>query len=158
MLGFSEALERLVAEQASRALEQTLPAGSSKRPRRSLAPSAAYNYLNGVPDSYVKRCDVLLKLDDGSELRVHSGTLARFSNVCASMFDDDGPLSSASASEMAHLPLSDCSRATALGLVSELYSPQQYDYLKKNMDSEFCMAIASLAHKLDMAVCLLLSH
>ena len=74
------------------------------------------------------------------------------------MSDDDGPLSSASASEMAHLPLSDCSRATALGLVSELYSPQQYDYLKKNMDSEFCMAIASLAHKLDMAVCLLLSH
>ncbi len=112
--------------------------------------TAEYSYLDGLADSFVKSCDVLLKLDDGSRLPAHSQILARFSKVCASMLDEDGPLSSASASNKALLPLTDCSEATATKLLSMLYSPQQYDYLRQDRDS--CMAIASLAHDLEMEV------
>ena len=64
---------------------QALLAESSKRPRRSLALIAGKNYLDWTPEAYIKRCDVLLKLDDGSELPAHAEFLARFSKVCASM-------------------------------------------------------------------------
>lgn len=113
-----------------------------------------YSYLNGVSDIFVNCCDVLLRLDDGSKLPAHTQLLARFSKVCASMLDDDGPLSSASASNKALLPLEDCSKATAIGLLSLVYSTHRYDYLWNNRES--CMAIASLAHKLDMEVYLLI--
>ena len=59
-------------------------------------------------------------------------------------------LSSASPSKKAHLALENCSRATAIGLMSVLYSPQQYDYLRKNRKS--CMTIARIAYKLKMKV------
>lgn len=44
---------------------------------RSLGMDAEYFYLHGTPESFVKSCDVLLKLDDGSELPAHSHYLAR---------------------------------------------------------------------------------
>ena len=114
---------------------------------RSLIPSAEYVYFDGIADSFVQCCDVLLELDDGSELPAHSQILARFSEVWASSLKKHGP---ASASRKAHLELEDCSRATAIGLMSVLYSPQQYDYLRKNRKS--CMTIARIAYKLEMEV------
>ncbi len=107
-------------------------------------------YLRGAPKCFDKSCDVLLKLDDGSEVPVHSQILARYSSVCANMLDDEGPLSSASVSKQAHMPLTDCSRAAVVSFLSVLYSNQQYEYIKKNRDS--CMVIASLAHRLDNEV------
>ena len=106
-------------------------------------------YLADAPEAFAKTCDVLLKLDDGSELPAHSQILARFSSVCASMLDG-GPLSSASTLQKADVPLIDCSRATAISFLSLLYSTQQFEHMRKNVDSS--MAIASLAHKLDIKV------
>ena len=82
-----------------------------------------YTYLNDCPDDFVKSFDVLLKLDDGSKLPAHSQTLARFSGVCAGMLAG-GPLSNISASKKATLPLSDCSTATVISLLSVLYAPR----------------------------------
>ena len=53
------------------------------------------SYLDDTPDSFAQTCDVLLKLDDGSELPAHSQILAQFSSVCADMLND-GLLSGAS--------------------------------------------------------------
>ena len=106
-----------------------------------------YTYLDGTPEGFAKGCDVLL--DDGSELPAHSQILARFSSVCANMLDD-GPLSSASTLKKAVLPLTQCSRATAITFLSMLYSTHHFEHIKENRDSS--MAIASLAHKLDMEV------
>ncbi len=117
---------------------------------RSLIPSAEYVYFDGIADSFVHCCDVLIELDDGSELPAHSQILARFSKEIVKMLEEDGSLSSASPSNKGHLQLEDCSRATAIGLMSLLYSPQQYDYLGKNRKS--CMTIARIAYKLKMEV------
>ena len=105
-------------------------------------------YLDGTPETFAKSCDVLLRLDDGSELPAHSQVLARLSNVCASMLDD-GPLSGASTSKKTTLPLSDCSKATAINLLAVIYSAQPTQHI----ESDSAMALASLAHKLDMKVC-----
>ena len=109
-----------------------------------------YSYLNGGPEHFVKVCDVLLKLDDGSELPAHSQMLARSSSGCADMLND-GPLSHASPLKKATLPLTDCSRATVTDLLSVLHSRDATVHIKK--DSTGCLAMASLAHKLDMKVC-----
>ena len=94
---------------------------------------------------------MLLRLDDGGELPAHSQILARYSGVFASMLD--GPLSDTSAIKNATVPLSDCSRATAISLLSVLYTgPSQP---KEHIKWESSMSIASLAHKLDMKVHLL---
>ena len=77
-----------------------------------------YDYRN---PSFVTGCDALLKLDDGSKLPVHLEDLARASKVCEAMLDD-GVLSGTSTSGKVNLPLTDCSRATAIGLLSALYS------------------------------------
>ena len=108
-----------------------------------------HTYLADAPEPFVRTCDVLLKLDDGSELPAHSQILCRFSRVFANMLDD-GPLSSASTLNKATLPLTHCSRATAISFLSMLYSPQHFEHIQKNRDSS--MAMASLAHKLDMQV------
>ena len=108
------------------------------------------SYVDDAPENFAKSCNVLLKLDDGSELPAHSQILARFSSVCADMHDDDGPLSCASCSKKVHLPLTDCSRATAVSFLSVVYSTQQFEQIKKSKDNR--MEIALLAHKLNMEV------
>ena len=108
-----------------------------------------YTYLNDCPDDFVKSFDVLLKLDDDSKLPAHSQTLARFSGVCAGMLAG-GPLSNISASKKATLPLSDCSTATVISLLSVLYAPPSQPM--EHINRESSMAIARLAHKLDMQV------
>ncbi len=107
-------------------------------------------YLDGTPDSFRKSCDVLLKLDDGSKLPAHALFLARYSKVFAAMLDD-GPLSAASVLNKAELPLADCSKTAALSLLAVTYSNKE----SKNISKESSMAVASLAHRLDMQVCLI---
>ena len=80
-----------------------------------------YTYLEEYRKSFLKGCDVLLKLDDGTELPTHSHNLARASKVCEAMLDD-GVLGGTSTSEKVILPITDCSRATAISLLSALYS------------------------------------
>ena len=107
-------------------------------------------YLADAPEGFAKSCDVLLKLDDGSYLPAHSQVLARSSSVFANMLDD-GPLSSALAKAKATVPLSDCSRATAVTLLTGVYSPQHRDFMNKNKQTG--IVVASLAHRLNMKVC-----
>ncbi len=108
-------------------------------------------YLEYIPKSYAKNFDVLLKLDDGSELPAHAQILARYSKVCADMLDD-GPLSAASAVNKVELPITDCSRDTAVSLLNVLYSPARPT---EHISLESSMDLASLAHKLDMKVYLI---
>lgn len=108
-----------------------------------------YTYLDGCPDEFVRCSDVLLVLDDGSELPAYSQTLARFSSVCAGMLAD-GLLSNIGASKKAALPLPDCSRATVISLLSVLHAaPSQPT---EHITADSSMAIARLAHRLDMKV------
>ncbi len=105
-------------------------------------------YLRDHNDpSFCSGCDVLLRLDDGSELPVHSQHLAQASGVCKAMLDD-GVLSGTLTSEKVILPLTDCSRATAISLLSALYSRWPIQHVTK----ESWEAIGSVAHKLDMNV------
>ena len=109
-------------------------------------------YLADAPESFAKSCDVLLKLDDGSNLPAHSQILTRYSSVFANMLED-GPLSSASAKEKVTVPLSDCSRSIAIRLLTMLYSTQRWDFTEETKHAS--ITVASLAHKLNMEVRLL---
>ena len=106
-------------------------------------------YLDDCSEEFVRSCDLLLKLDDGSVLPAHSQILARYSGVFASMLDG-GPLSDISATKKATVPLSDCSRTAASSLLSVLYTGpcQPMEHIKW----ESCMLVANVAHKLDIKV------
>ena len=67
------------------------------------------------------------------------------------MLEDDGPLSSASRSNKACLPLTDCSGLAAVRFLSVAYSTQQFEQIRKIRDSG--MEIARIAHKLNMEAC-----
>ena len=108
---------------------------------------AKYEYLEGRPEGCLKSCDVLVKLDDGSELPVHSRLLALYSNVVADMCDD-GPLSTATAKKKAKLPLTDCTRAAAIMFLKVVYSKETITHINQATG----LAVASIAHKLDMKV------
>ena len=113
-----------------------------------------YNYLRDHRrSSFGSDCDVLLKLDDGGELPAHSQHLARFSKVCQAMLED-GVFSETSTLEKVVVPLTDCSRATVISLLSALYSKRPKDHIsKKSSIGMFC-----LAHKLDIKVPVLIRH
>ena len=117
-----------------------------KSPQRM---SVDHLYLEAVPEGFGCGCDMLLELDDGSELRAHSQILARYSSVFADMLFH-GPLYRASHLEKVSLPLTDCSRATAISLMTMLYSGlfQPIHHITDN----YSMQIAGLAHKLNIKV------
>ncbi len=124
--------------------------GNQALPAMSVKDTPCTAYVDDAPENFAERCNVLLKLDDGSELPAHSQLLARFSSVCADMHADDGPLSFASCSKKAYLPLTDCSRATAISFLSVVYSTQQFEQVKTKKENR--IEIALLAHRLDMEV------
>ncbi len=105
------------------------------------------------PDSRPQTCDILLRLDDGTTLPVHSRVLAQHSMFFRDMLDlgDAGPLSAASAACKVEVPLSDCPREVASGTLSILYSlpsMSQASHLPKKL----LLSIARLGHKFDMKV------
>ena len=108
-----------------------------------------HTYLKDCSKAFVKGCDVLLKLDDGSKLPAHSQILARHSGVFAKMLVE-GPLSDISATKTATVPLPACSRPTAISLLSVLYSgPSQS---MEHITTVSSLAMARVAHRLDMEV------
>ena len=122
-----------------------------RRPRKQQRTDGDHCYLDDAPEGFKSCCDVLLKVDDGSELPAHSQILAKYSSVVADMLSD-GPLCRASHLEKASLPLTDCSRATAISLMAMLYSgPRQAIH---HIREDTSMQIASLAHKLNIKVLL----
>lgn len=104
-------------------------------------------YMADGPDDLEESCDVLLKLDGGKELPVHSQVLAR----CMPMFSGmiaDGPLPRASAENAVSVPFSECSVEEATHFLSALYSVRSSDFI--NGDSALFMA--RLSHKYAVKV------
>ena len=100
-------------------------------------------YLAGGPDDLVESCDVLLKLDDGTELPVHSQVLARCMPVFSGMVAAGGPLADASAKNVISLPFSECSLEEANRFLSATYSYKASEYI----DEGSAFSIAQLSHK-----------
>ena len=97
----------------------------------------------------MKTCDILLKLDDGTEVPAHAPVLAR----CMPGFFDmmDGcPLSNASARNVISVPFSDCSLREADCYLSAIYSFSAHEHI----DVGSALAVARLSHKYGVEVCL----
>lgn len=104
-------------------------------------------YLAEGPQGFLKSCDLLLKLDDGSELPAHSQILARCMPVFAGMVDG-GPLSSASAVNVLTVPFSECSLVEARRFLAAIYSCNPH----KHIDDVSALSIARLSHKYGVQV------
>ena len=99
-------------------------------------------YLAGGPKDLLDSCDILLKLDDGSELPAHSQVLARCMSVFSGMVAE-GPLSEASAKNVVSVPFSECSLMEATRFLSAMYSFQAIECI----DEGSALSIARLSHK-----------
>ena len=104
-------------------------------------------YLAAGPVDLQESCDVLLKLDDGTELPVHSHVLARCMSVFSGMVAG-GPLSKASAENVVSVPFSECSAEQATRFLSAIYSFKASEYI----DNESALSIARLSHKYGVEV------
>ena len=100
-------------------------------------------YLTDGPDDLVESCDVLLKLDDGKELPVHSQVMARCMPVFSGMVAAGGPLSKASAENVVSVPFNECSLEEATRFLSAIYSSQALEYI----DEGSALSMARLSHK-----------
>ena len=99
-------------------------------------------YLSKGPPGLPNSCDILLKLDDGDELRAHSQILARCMPVFAGMMDG-GPLSGASARNVVTVPFGECSLEEASRFLSAIYSCSPSEHI----DDTSALTIARLSHK-----------
>jgi len=109
-------------------------------------------YLIGRPAGFGICYDILLRLDDGTELPAHTQMLARHSEMfCNMLHEDSGALISASALERTVVPMSDCSRDTAIAFLSVVYSSQLNT---EKLDKTSALPTAGLAHKYNMKVSL----
>ena len=104
-------------------------------------------YLAEGPEGLANSCDILLILDDGTQLPAHSQVLARYSKVFSDMLGG-GPLFSASPSSKIDLPLSGCSGNVVIKFLSAIYSARPY----KHINEEVALPVAELAHKYGMKV------
>ena len=109
-------------------------------------------YLTTGPKRLRQSCDILLELDDGTELPAHSQVLAKYSEIFSDMLavEEGGPLFSASASSKIKLPLDDCTEEVAIKFLSVLYSIKPSKYI----DEATGFSVARLGHKYGMQVCL----
>ncbi len=105
-------------------------------------------YLATGPVDLLESCDVLLKLDGGSELPVHSQVLARCMPVFSGMVVAGGPLSKASVENVISVPFSDCSLEEANRFMLAVYSYKASKYI----DIGSALSIAKLSHKYAMEV------
>ncbi|CAL5225856.1 g8639 [Coccomyxa viridis] len=90
----------------------------------------------------LESCDILLKLDDGTELPAHIQVLAR----CMPIFDDmlaGGPLAKASMTNVVRVPFSDCSLEEARHFLAAIYSIEASEYI----DERSALSRARLSHK-----------
>ena len=106
-----------------------------------------HRYLQGGPEDLVDSCDVMLSLDDGTQLPVHSQVLARCSPLFHGMVKE-GILSSASASTTISLPFSECSRQEATNFLSAVYTLRSPD----DIDKASAFSIAHLGDKYGVYV------
>jgi len=109
-------------------------------------------YLADGSDNFLAVCDVVLTLEDNSELPAHSQVLARCSHVFSAMLGKDGPLHTASAANKVRVPLSDCTKEIAIIFLSAVYSGK----LSRHIDTETAMCVARQGHKYGMKVVLYL--
>ncbi len=86
-----------------------------------------YSYTHKRPE-LLRISDVVLKLDDGTELPAHSHYLAWVSSKYSAMFRN-GPLFGASALKKAVLPLTDCSKATVISLLLIVYQAYPIEHV-----------------------------
>ena len=100
-------------------------------------------YLAEGPKDLLDSCDILLKLDDGSELPAHSQILARFMSVFSGMCVAGGPLIKASAENVVSVPFSECSVEEATSFLSAIYAFRASEHLNKGS----ALSIARLSHK-----------
>ena len=104
-------------------------------------------YLAEGPQGLLKTCDVVLKLDDGTELPVHSQLMARCSPVFLGMLDG-GPLSDDSAAKIVSVPFSECSVKKAQNFLSAIYSFKATEHI----DIDSALSSARLSHKYGVEV------
>ena len=112
-----------------------------------------HDYLTQGPDDLLELCDVLLKLDDGTELPAHKLILAQRISVFYGMVAE-GPLSKATVENVVSVPFSECSLEEAEHFLAALYSPRP----EKCIDSRFAAPIARLSHKYGLKVGSLQDH
>ena len=108
----------------------------------SVTMGSSQPYLAQGPTDLLESCDVLLKLDDGTELPVHSQILARCMSVFSGMVATGGPLSKASADNVISVPFNDCSMEDASLFLSAVYSSRALEHLQKS-----ALSNARLSHK-----------
>lgn len=104
-------------------------------------------YLASGPHDLLNSCDVLLKLEDGTELPAHSQVLARCMPVFSGMVDG-GPLLQASPSNVVSVPFGDCSSEEAGRFLSAVYSFRAHEHI----DEHSALSIARLSHKYGVEV------
>ena len=104
-------------------------------------------YLAQGPQDLLNSCDILLKLDDGTELPAHSQVLARCMPVFSGMVDG-GPLSNASAENIVSVPFSECSLEEASRFLSAIYFFRAYEHI----DDVCALSVARLSHKYGVKV------
>ena len=114
----------------------------------SMAGAAVPKYLAGSPKGFAHSCDILLKLDDGSEVPAHSQVLARYSKVFSDMLEEDGPLNRASGTSKVIVPINECSKDEAIQWLCVVYS-----FAPTSLIGEATgLSTARLAHKYGMKV------
>ena len=105
------------------------------------------SYLAAGPQGLLESCDLLLTLDDGSELPVHSQVMARCSLVFQGMVNE-GVLLNASAATKITLPFSECSRKEATDFLCVIYSMRSHVHI----DEASALPIARLGNKYGVQV------
>ena len=106
-------------------------------------------HLAEGPPDLVNSCDIILKLDNGTELPAHAQILARCMPVFCDMLDG-GPLSNSSVMNVVSVPFSDCSLEEANCFLSAIYSFRAYEHIT----TRSALSIARLSHKYGVKVCL----
>ena len=104
-------------------------------------------YLMEGPEGLRETCDVLLNLDDGTQLPVHSPVIARCSPLFHSMLAEGILINTSAASNVA-LAFGECSQEEAIAFLSVVYSLAPHKHIVK----ESAMSVARLGDKYGVKV------
>ena len=122
---------------------QSLEQAVSRMSVASVTMGGSQPYLAMGPKGLLESCDVLLKLDGGSELPAHSQVLARCMSVVSDMMVAGGPLAKASAENVVRVPFGECLLEEASRFLSAIYSSRASEHI----DEGSALSIARLSHK-----------